>query len=264
MFFDAAERKTALVTGASSGIGFALARELAHDGFNLVLVARHEDVLLLRAAELTTSTGVEAMVIPADLSLPTGPIEVCRELEYHGVRVDVLVNNAGFGVHGYFAATDWQRELEMMSLNMLGLTRLTKLLLGPMLSRGSGRILNVASTAAFEPGPLMAVYYATKAYILSFSEALHEELRGSGVTVTVLCPGPTRTKFQERANLHHLRLMRGHLADPAVVARVGVAGMLGGKAVVVPLWRNKLGVALTRLLPRPFVRRLVRWLGEEG
>ncbi len=246
-------RTTALITGASSGIGYELAKVFAHEGYDLVLVARSEDKLLERAGEISTSSGVTVTVMVSDLSLPAGPIEVCRELDCHDIPVDVLVNNAGFGLHGYFAATDWQQELAMISTNVISLTRLTKLLLPAMLARGSGKILNVASTAAFQPGPLMAVYYATKAYAWSFSEALRDELRGSGVSVTTLCPGPTRTNFARRASAQHVRLFRGPLSDPAEVARAGYAGLMRHRALVIPGWRNRLGYWLARVLPRSWV-----------
>jgi len=255
-------RKTALVTGASSGIGFALARVFAHEGYNIVLVARESEKLFARAEEINTTCGVTVTVVPADLQLPTSAIEIYRELDYHGIPVDVLVNNAGFGVHGYFAETDWQEELAMISVNCVTLTRLTKLFLRNMLSRGEGKILNVASLAAFEPGPLMAVYNATKAYVLSFSVALREELRGSGVSVTALCPGPTRTNFAARANAKHTLMFKGQLADATAVARAGYNGLMRNKPVVVPGSWNKLSAALVRLLPRRFVVKAARYLSE--
>lgn len=256
------QRKTALVTGATSGIGLALSKVFAHEGYNVVLVARDSERLLARAKEINLTCGVSVSVIAADLSLPTGPIEVCRELEYHGVAVDVLVNNAGAVLHGYFAATDWQEEMAMISLNVLALTRLTKLLLPDMLSRGEGKILNVASTAAFQPGPLMAVYFASKAYVRSFSEALREELRGSGITVTTLCPGPTRTKLFTRANMRPAQKLSWPLQDPAAVARAGFDGLMRGKSVVIPGWWNKMSVLAVRCLPRAWVARASRVLSE--
>lgn len=255
-------RPVALITGATSGIGHELAKVFAHEGYDLVLVARSEERLIARAQEITTTCGVAVTVIAADLSLPTGPIEVYRELSFHGIPVNVLVNNAGFAVHGYFAATDWQEELAMIHCNLVSLTRLTKLCLGEMLARGQGKILNIASTAAFQPGPLMAVYYATKAYVLSFTEALREELRGSGVTVTALCPGPTRTNLPRRAKAHHIRLFQGRLADPADVARAGYDGLRAGRAVVIPGWVNKVGYLLSRQLPRGVVRRFTRYADD--
>lgn len=259
---NSAAPATALISGATSGIGFELAKVFAHEGYQVVLVAREAGKLLPRAESLTLTSGMTVTVIAADLSLPTGPIEVYRELHSHRIPVDVLVNNAGVGVHGYFAATDWQEELGMIALNVLALTRLTKLFLPEMLRRGEGRILNVASTAAFQPGPLLAVYSATKAYVLSFSQALREELRGSGVTVTTLCPGPTRTNFYARAKARHVRSFQGHLADPAAVARAGYGGLQRGRAVVIPGLGNKIGTSLARFLPHRVVVKYVRWQHE--
>lgn len=256
-------RPTALITGATSGIGYELAKVFAHEGYDLVLVARSEERLLARAEEIITTCGVTVTVVAADLSVPTGPVEVYREVDCHGIAIDVLVNNAGFGLRGYFVATDWQEELAMISTNIIALTRLTKLILPDMIARGSGKILNVASTAAFLPGPLMAVYYATKAYVLSFSEALHDELGGSGVTVAALCPGPTRTNFSHRAQAKHSRLYRGRLSDAATVARAGFDGLMAGRAVIVPGSRRRLGAWLARILPRSWVVRFSRFVAEE-
>ncbi|MDD5109886.1 MAG: SDR family oxidoreductase [Patescibacteria group bacterium] len=254
--------KTALVTGASGGIGFALARVFAHEGYNVVLVARNTEKLMARAEEIHTTCGVTVTVISADLSLPTGPIEVCRELQYHGIPVHALVNNAGTATHGYFAASDWQSELAMLSLNILTLTRLTKIILPEMLARGEGKILNVASTSAYLPGPLMAVYNASKSYVLSFSEALREELRGSGIHVTALCPGPTRTELYERACAKHIRLLQWPLQDPAAVARMGYDGVRKNRPVVVAGWLNRCYVQCVRLLPRRLVTRAAAYLND--
>lgn len=254
--------QTALITGATSGIGFELAKVFAHEGYQVVLVAREEGKLLPRAESLTLTSGMTVTVIGADLSLPTGPIAVYRELQSHRIPVHVLVNNAGVGVHGSFAATDWQDELGLVALNVLALTRLTKLFLPEMLTRGEGKILNVASAAALQPGPLMAVYAATKAYVLSFSQALRQELRGSGVTVTTLCPGPTRTNFYARAKARHVRSSQGHLADPAAVARAGYRGLQRDRAVVIPGLGNKIGAGLARFLPQLLVVKYVRWRHE--
>ena len=177
--------------------------------------------------------------------------------------VDILVNNAGFGTSGKFAQTDLHAELDMIGVNVAALTHLTKLFLGPMLERKRGRILNVASTAAFQPGPLMAVYYATKAYVLSFSEAIAEELTGTGVTVTALCPGPTATGFQQVANMGTealLKLMRP--VSSMEVARAGYRGMMRGKRIVIPGLKNKLGVQSLRVSPRAVAVKIVRALQE--
>ena len=188
--------KTVLITGASSGIGYELTKLFARDRYNLVLVARSESKLQQIASELTQQFGVTVKFITKDLALSTSPIEIWQELQTEGIAIDILVNNAGFATYGLFTETELQAELNMMQLNMATLTHLTKLFLQEMFPRKTGKILNIASTAAFQPGPLMAVYYATKAYVLSFSEALANELQGTGITVTVLCPGPTASGFQ--------------------------------------------------------------------
>ena len=191
--------ETVLITGASSGIGRELARQFAGDGADLVLIARSEDRLRDLAGELTAEYGVTVEVVPADLSQPGSPDQIVQTLAQQQTDVDVLVNNAGFGARGPVAGLGVQRQLEMIEVNVAALTRLTALLLPGMLERRRGDILNVASTAAFQPGPNSAVYYATKAYVLSFTEALAEEVRGSGVRVSCLAPGPTDTGFAVQA-----------------------------------------------------------------
>lgn len=256
---------TALVTGATSGIGWELARILAKDGHNLVLVARDEERLNERARELQREFDTESLVLQADLSEPTSVERIVCELEQRKLEIDVLVNNAGFGDHGPFAESELKKQLGMIAVNITALTELTHRLLPCMVKRKSGKILNLASTAAFEPGPLMAVYYATKAYALSFSEALFEELRGSGVTVTALCPGPTRSEFQAAAGIKPIRLVAGRrLPSAADVAAVGYDAMLTGKPVVIHGFWNTLGVWAAQILPRSVVRRAVHWLHESA
>ncbi len=250
--------KVALVTGATSGIGLELANLLARDGHDLVLVARNADRLDAVAAGLREQFGGQVMTIVKDLAQPAAIEEIVVHLRRGGTAVHVLVNNAGYAIYGPFAETNLQDELAMMRVNMLAVTHLTKLLLPDMLQRRDGKILNLASTAAFQPGPLMAVYYATKAYVLSFSEAVAEEVRGSGVTVTALCPGPTETGFQERAALEESRLFKGRwIMDAAAVAQAGYAGMLRGKTVVIPGSRNRVLAEANRFLPRTLVTRVV-------
>ncbi len=254
-----AERKTALITGTSSGIGLDLARLFARDGFDLVLVARSEAKL----RELATELGVPATVIAADLSKPDAAQRVVDELRAKSVIVDALVNNAGLGLAGAFVDNDLTKVLEMIQVNIVALTALTRLLLSPMVARRSGRILNVASTAAFQPGPLMAVYYATKAYVLSFSEAIADELRDTGVTVTALCPGPTATGFAAVADVGATRLFT--LAKPARsadVARAGYEAMKRGKRLVIPGLKNKLLAQSVRVTPRRLVTAIVRKFQE--
>lgn len=247
---------TALVTGASGGIGLELARLLAADGHDLVLVARSAGKLDELAAELAAE---RTRVIVADLSRPDAAAAIHAEVP----EVDVLVNNAGVGDFGAFVDADLSKTLAMIQLNVTSLTELTHRYLPGMAARGSGRILNVASTAAFQPGPLMAVYYASKAYVLSFSEALAEELRSTGVTVTAFCPGPTASGFQAGAEMESSKLVQGRtLPTAAAVARSGHAAMLAGKVVSVPGARNKVLVSSVRFSPRPVVRRLVHKLQE--
>jgi len=248
---------TALITGASSGIGADLARLFAKDGYDLVLVARSEDKLRAFARELGTKT----TVIAADLSTPNAAANVVSRIG--AIEIDVLVNNAGVGVAGPFLDTDLQEELDMIQLNVVALTQLTKLLLPPMVKRGRGRILNVASTASFQPGPLMAVYYATKAYVLSFSEALAEELRKTGVTVTALCPGPTETGFVAAADVSETRLFK--ILRPMkseTVARIGYDAMKRGRRVVITGMKNKLLAESVRISPRRVVTTIVRKMQE--
>ena len=239
----------ALITGASSGIGLEIGRVLAAD-HDVVLAARSAAPLQALATEL----GGNARAVVADLSDQTGAAKLAAEVP----DVDVLVNCAGFGDFGEFATALPEKLDQMIELNVGSLTRLCRAYLPGMLQRGSGRIMNVASTAAFQPGPLMAVYYATKAYVLSFSEALAEETRGTGVTVTALCPGPTASGFQAGAAMESSRLVRNkRLPTAASVAAFGVKAMQRGDVVAVPGLQNKLFAASIRLSPRPVVRRLV-------
>jgi uncharacterized protein len=254
----------ALITGASSGIGWELAKLLAEDRYDLVLVARRGKKLEELGRDLKTAFGVQVRVIAKDLTDPNGPSEVFTELQQAGLSINVLVNNAGFGVYGPFARTDRGKELEMIQVNIATLTDLTKLLLPAMLEAHDGRILNLASTAAFQPGPLMAVYYATKAYVLSFSEALANELAGSGVTVTALCPGPTETNFQKQAGLEETRLFQSPLVtDARSVARAGYDGLKKGKRIVIPGLGNRLLVQTERFTPRWLVTAIARKIQEK-
>src|SRR4028118_836546 len=204
---------TALVTGASGGIGLELARVFAQNGYDLVITARSKERLHALSNELQAKHQVSVRVLVADLAEPKAPQQIFDELQRDGVTVDVLVNNAGFAAYGPFLQTALDAELQLLQVNVTALTHLTKLFLPQMLQRQRGKILNVASTAAFQPGPLMAVYYASKAYVLSFSQAVGEELRGSGVSVSCLCPGPTTSGFQERAAMQKSRLVSGFMMD---------------------------------------------------
>jgi uncharacterized protein len=258
-------RLTALVTGASSGIGEDLARLFAADGHNLVLVARGGERLHALAGELRDRQHIAASVIVADLSDPASSDRIARELLEKGQQIDVLVNNAGFGQYGMFAKVDPVELGRLLQVNVSALTLLTRLLLPAMLSRGSGRVLNVASTAAFQPGPLMAPYYASKAYVLSLSEALAEETRGTGVTVTCLCPGPTTTRFQARAGMQKSKLFKMlSTMSSAEVALAGYRGVMTGRRLVIPGLMNKLGVHANRFAPRILAPRIVRALQSES
>jgi hypothetical protein len=241
---------TALVTGASAGLGAEFAKLCAAGGYDVVLVARSAARLAELAAELVKTHGVKARPLAADLADPTAPPEIFAQLA--GTPVDLLINNAGFGVRGAYTETDWARESSLMQVNMVALAHLTKLFLPEMVRRRSGRILNVASTAAFVPGPFMALYYASKAFVLSFSEALSNEVEGTGVTVTVLCPGATRTEFAQAAGIAHSALFRGATMGAAEVARVGYRAMMAGKSSVIAGARNRWMIRGVRLVPRSF------------
>jgi len=254
-------KSTALVTGASGGIGLELARRLAGDGHDLALVARSEGKLHEIGEQLEKAHGIAATVIAADLSEPNAAREIVDTLRAASIEIDTLVNNAGFALHGPFLDNDPRVQRNMLQVNVVALTQLTRLLLPPMVARGSGRILNVASTAAFAPGPLAAVYSATKSYVLSFSEALAEELRHSGVTVTALCPGPTRTGFSAAAGADATRLYRRQMSS-AEVARVGYEGLNSGRRVVIVGPTNKLLAQSIRISPRRMVTTIGRRLWE--
>jgi len=254
---------TALITGASSGIGLELAHLFARDGYRLVLLARNRNTLRQIGDDLQARYSVTVRIAPKDLAHPATPAELYQELQEAGIVLDVLVNNAGFGLAGAFQGTDWNKEAEMMQVNMVAVTHLTKLFL-PQIRAREGKILNVASTAAFQPGPFMSVYYASKAYLLSFSEALAEEMEGTGVSVTCLCPGPVKTNFQRRAYLEGTPMVNSPLmVDVREVARLGYEGMKQGKRIVIPGWKNLVGVEMLRISPRRIVTRVVRKLQEK-
>lgn len=247
-----------LITGASGGIGYELAKLAAGDHHNLVLAARSEKKLEMLAEELQTSEKVSVITIDADLSEKTGTDKVISILKEKNIVIDTLINNAGFGDSGDFAAACLQKNLEMINLNISALTKLTHHCLQDMMKAKHGRILNVASTAAFMPGPGMAVYYASKAYVLSFSEALAREVKGNGITVTTLCPGPTDTNFFIAAGLRNSFLNSIFPKTSAEkVAKAGYNGMIKGKHLVVPGLMNKLVISAPRFLPRVILRNSV-------
>lgn len=255
---------TALVTGASAGIGRALADEFARHGHDLVLVARREKRLDEAAASIENSFGVNADYVVQDLSNPSGRESLIDAVSDR--RVDYLVNNVGIGAQGHFLDIDLERELDQLELNVVTPTHLTKRFAPAMRDREKGGILNVASSAAFQPGPFMAVYYASKSYLLSLSQALHEEFAEDGVSVTALCPGPVNTTFQERAeNLHTPLGSEGRFPrwfDTKTVARVGYEGLMAGKAVAIPGIEYKLLWRLARMMPRPVIRKLAGSLNQ--
>ncbi|MGH2731857.1 MAG: SDR family NAD(P)-dependent oxidoreductase [Actinomycetota bacterium] len=255
---------TALVTGASGGIGKEIARILAREGFSVVLVARRGQELEKLASELREQHGVKAWAVPADLTRREACDELFAWAGRESIEVDVLVNNAGFGTNGRFSDIDLTRELDEIQLNVAAPVHLTKLFLKPMLARNRGRILNVGSTAGFQPGPFMAVYYSTKAFVNSFTEALSAELDATSVTATVLCPGPTKSGFVAAAKMERVNLFKApQVADASSVAEAGVRAMLEGKAMVVPGLMNKASVQSTRIAPRAVVRAIVKRLNRQ-
>ncbi|OES45560.1 SDR family NAD(P)-dependent oxidoreductase [Domibacillus iocasae] len=246
--------KTALITGASSGLGLEFAKIFAEAEYNLVIVARSKDKL---EAFADSYPNTEMKIMAKDLSKPGAPKEVAEELDRLGIQVDVLINNAGFGLLGSFAELSLEKQTEMMQLNMTALTELTHLFLLGMLERNSGRILNVASMAAFQPGPMMAVYFATKAFVLSLSEALAEELVHTNITVTALCPGATKTNFGTVASVEETKMF-SQAMPAAQVAKEAVNGLLQGKRVVITGNRNKAGAFASKLLPRSTTAKVVK------
>jgi short-subunit dehydrogenase len=258
------DRKTALITGASFGIGMELARIFAREGYNLVLVARSADKLRQLASEFEKAHGTRSLILATDLTEPGASAYVLDQTTRADIQLDVLVNNAGFGQYGLFAENDLEQCLRQIQLNVTTLTHLTRLYLPAMIGRKSGRILNVASTAAFQAGPLMAVYYATKAYVLHFSEAIANELQGTGVTVTCLCPGPTATEFLKRAKMTGIRLEKYGTMDARTVAEDGYRALMAGKTVAISGLKNWLVAQSVRFAPRRMVTAVARKLQESG
>ncbi len=257
-----AVRETVLITGASSGIGRELAKLFAGGGANLVLVARREKELQNLAQHLKNMYGTESRVVPADLANADAPQQILQQLRMDRVAVDVVVNNAGLGAVGRVAELEMDRQLNMIHVNITSLTALTRLFLPEIIKRNHGGILNVASTAGFLPGPNMAVYYATKAYVLSFTEALAEELTETGVTVTCLAPGPTATGFGAESGVADARLFRLARMDARSVAQSGYDGFRNGSVVVIPGLTNKASMMSLRAFPRMAVRKFVKYLNS--
>lgn len=247
----------AVVTGASGGIGYEFAKLLAQDGYDLLIVARNREKLKQVQGTLEKKHGISVEIIAKDLSLSDNAQAVFDKVQKK--HVDILINNAGFGDYGPFLDSSWEKEHAMMELNMVSLTLLTKRFAKKMQQQQSGRILNVASTAAFQPGPLMAVYFATKAYVLSLTEALADEFRESGITITALCPPATATGFQTEAHMESSELVknRTHLMSASEVALSGYQALMKGQAIVVPGFINRLQIFAQRFLSRGFVVRMV-------
>lgn len=251
--------KTVVITGATSGLGYEFVKLFASDGYNLVLIARNEE----RLKEIKQSfTNVEITILPKDLGIPGAAREILEEVEKRNLNIDILVNNAGFGLMGKFEELDIQKQLNMIQLNITALTELTYYCLQKMKQNNIGRILNVASTAAFQPGPQMAVYYATKAYVLSFSEALVEELSGSSITVTTLCPGPTKTNFGAVANVEGTKMFSKAMPADAV-AKEGYKALMNGKRVIVTGGMNKAGALGAKFMPRSLSAKIAKYVAGE-
>ena len=253
---------TVLITGASGGIGYELAKLFARNHHNLVLVARSADKLAQVATELQAH-GITVKTIALDLAAPPAPKFLFDQVQREGVIIDVLINNAGFGIFGEFAQMPEQEILGQIDLNIRALTELTRLFLPAMVKRRSGRIMNVASTAAFQPGPLIAVYYATKAYVLSFSEAIANELRHSGVTVTCFCPGATHTDFARRAGIENSRVFKLGAMSAEKVALDGYRAVMEGRTLAVSGVHNWVIAQANRLAPRKMATAVSRWVAEK-
>lgn len=250
----------ALITGASSGIGYELAKLFAKDKHNIILIARREDRLKQLSRDLENDYKIKTLVIPKDLSQSQSAQEIYDILKQDDITIEYLINNAGFIVYGRFSDTNWSDDHKMIQLHMVTLTHLTKLFLPDMLIRKNGKILNIGSTGSFVPGPLNAVYCATKNYILSLSEAIAEELNGTGVTVTALCPGGTKTEFAEKANIKNSSVYFFEVMEANRVARIGYKALMKGKRMVIPGKLNKIQIFLIRFTPRILVSKLVKFM----
>jgi uncharacterized protein len=255
--------KTALITGSSSGIGYEMAKIHAGSGGDLVLVALGKDKLEELKKELEEKQKVKVYTIEKDLTLPDSVNEVFDEVKRNNITVDYLINNAGFGDFGHFAESDWDKQEKMIALNITALAHLTRLFLPEMIKRGSGKIMNLASTASFQPGPTMSVYFASKAFVLSFSEAISNEVRDKGITVTALCPGSTETGFHAVVMGDPKLLKVRKKASPAKVAEFGYKAMMKGKTVAIHGVKNKIFAIIVRFLPRNFIANATRKIQEK-
>jgi short-subunit dehydrogenase len=241
--------KTVLITGTTSGIGYELSRVFAAQGFNLVLVSRNEQKLRAQTEALQSEYGIAVHTVVKDLSEPSAPVEIFADVRRLGIHVDILVNNAGFNESGPFSETSLEQELKMLQVHVASLTHLTKLFLGGMLNKKFGKILNLGSTGSFTPCPIDAVYCASKAYVLSFSNAIRAELSGTGVTVSTLCPGATSTEFARKANMECTRLFRRFVMEPKQVAEIAYRGLMKNKKIIIPGLQNRVLVSSIPLTP---------------
>lgn len=254
-------RRTALITGASSGIGFELSKIFARNGHDLILVSQNKG-RLESAARIISEQHPEAQItpIPKDLSLPESTDEIFELVEKKSIDVDILVNNAGIQIYGPFLETSLEDNLKSMFINMVALTKLTKLFLEGMVKRGQGKILNIGSTGSFQPVPLGSVYSASKAYVLHFSEAIGEELRDTGITVTTLCPGATGTNFAKRSGVENTRLFKKHTMEAKKVAEIGYKALIRGKRLAIPGFSNRIAALGVRFAPRKIVVKISKHL----
>ena len=251
-------KKTALITGASNGLGVEFAKIHAAKGDNLVLVARSKDKMNLLKAEIEKRHDVSVYVIGRDLSETGAPKTIYNELKTQKIHVDYLINNAGFGDFGLYEKSNWEKQLQMINLNITAVAYFTRLFLPDMIKNKYGKILNIASTASFQPGPTMSVYFASKAFVLSFSEAVANEVKGTGVTVTALCPGATATGFKTAASLDNSNLFKGEIATSKSVAEYGYKAMMKGKTVVIHGLMNKIMAFSVRFAPRNVVTAIAK------
>jgi len=253
--------KTALITGASAGIGFEFAKLFAKEKYNLVITARNEAKLNKLADELKNNHNVNVKVLPKDLSKQNAGKEIFDELKNKNINIDILINNAGFGVFDNYWDVKLQDEQNMLKVNIIALTELTNLFAKDMVNRSGGKILNLASTAAFQPGPTMAGYYASKAFVLSYSQAVDFELRKKGVQVSTLCPGPTITEFQIRAKMDRTNLFKkGFTMNAEEVAQIGYNGLMKGKSVIIAGTINKITAMSSKINPVKVSMKIVNWL----
>ena len=255
-------KETVLITGASSGIGMGLAKLFAADNSDLVLVARREDRLNDLAETLRAAHGVEVHVLAKDLSKKTAPKEIFSHLNKHKIQIDVVVNNAGFGSRGTISEIDTDVQMDMVQVNVAALTNLTSLFLPGIVERGHGGILNVGSLAGFQPGPNLAVYFATKAYVLSFTEALAEEVQNPDIKISCLAPGPVRTEFGEKSDLEDSLLFKISLMDMEPVVEAGYKGFRKGQTIVIPGLKQQIVPFLNRFTPRLLVRKIAKKLNS--